>query len=133
MCGISGFWGSPKADAQEILKSLNDVQWHRGPDAEGIGFPRIGELASLIAASRLLTSAQPATSRCTPRATAMSSPLTARSITFLGCAGSWRSWDMAFGDTSNTNEISTMSSLLTTGLFCPQQRPIFGEQISLDL
>jgi asparagine synthase (glutamine-hydrolysing) len=36
MCGISGFWGSPKADAQEILKSLNDAQWHRGPDAEGV-------------------------------------------------------------------------------------------------
>src|SRR6266480_708707 len=35
MCGISGFFGSPKADPQELLHELNDAQSHRGPDAKG--------------------------------------------------------------------------------------------------
>ena len=36
MCGISGFWGVPKEDPQELLQALSNSQRHRGPDAEGV-------------------------------------------------------------------------------------------------
>src|SRR5947209_5973749 len=36
MCGISGYIGSPKVDPRRLLQELNDAQWHRGPDAEGV-------------------------------------------------------------------------------------------------
>jgi len=36
MCGISGFLGVPEGDPLKFLRSMNDAQCHRGPDAEGV-------------------------------------------------------------------------------------------------
>lgn len=36
MCGITGFFGDPKCEPLGLLRTLNEAQFHRGPDDEGL-------------------------------------------------------------------------------------------------
>jgi len=44
VCGISGFFGSPRENPEELLQLLNDAQRHRGPDAQGVWISSEGQV-----------------------------------------------------------------------------------------